>query len=372
VVVARARRFVLLACAATALAAPAPAAAHLRSGTVAVDYDATVSQPAPAAFTARIYQSDRAVGLTVRPGHVVLVKGYLGEPMLRLSGSGVGVNAASPTAAGAGLFPGSARAVAARPVWHVRPGRTAVWHDRRTAGLPAGVARGGWRIPLVVDGRRLVLTGTLVRLPRPAIWPWSIVLALCLGAGVLLPLRLGTTAVRRAALVAAVVASAAAAEVAIAFALDPYASPGTWIAGIDELALLAAGLAVLVWAPRQAHVPAAVGIGLLAVAVGLSKGAAFLHAAALSLAAGATRPMLAIAIGAGCAAAISGWLAYVRASERTDPVEMPPLLGTLRTDPTRPQARYRPAVRGSGSARSREGAGGPPSGRAEDHRRFRR
>jgi hypothetical protein len=315
----------LLAAVFAALAAPPSAGAHLRSGTVAVDYIATVSRPATRAFSARIYESDRAIALTSAPGHTVVVIGYVGEPMLRLSGEGVAVNSASPSAAAAGLLTGTARVDASRTRWLIRGGRSAVWHDRRSAGLPAGVTRGTWRIPLVVDGRRVELTGTLVRLRRPALWPWAIVVVCLLVAGALLPLRRGAKAVRSGAIAAAVVACAAAAEIAVVFALDRYASPGTWIAGGDELVLLAVGVGVLVWAPRQAQMPVAVGLGLLSVAVGVSKGAAFLHGGVLSLAAGATRPMLSIALGAGCAATICGCVAQVRASDGRAPVEsLPP------------------------------------------------
>jgi hypothetical protein len=67
---------------ATALAAlllPPAATAHLRSGTLAVDYRARVTQPRSspdAPFTVSIYTSDRAVRLSVRVGHTVSVLGY--------------------------------------------------------------------------------------------------------------------------------------------------------------------------------------------------------------------------------------------------------------------------------------------------------
>ncbi len=60
---------------ATRLAAPA-AHAHIRSGVVAVDYRASVyplNAAEPSSIRARIYESDRALGLTVRSGHTVVV-----------------------------------------------------------------------------------------------------------------------------------------------------------------------------------------------------------------------------------------------------------------------------------------------------------
>lgn len=80
------------------LAIPAAAGAHLRSGTVAVDYRVSVLNPDTAAYSAQIFQSDRALSVTVKPGHVVVLLGYLGEPVFRLDAVGLGLNAASPTA----------------------------------------------------------------------------------------------------------------------------------------------------------------------------------------------------------------------------------------------------------------------------------
>lgn len=302
-----------------ALAAPGPAAAHLRTGTAAVDYRAAVTDGATAAYTARIYQSDRAIALSVEQGHTVVVVGYLGEPMLRLSAAGLAVNTASPTAASAGLLARGERVLARGAAWRLTRGRrSAVWHDARAAGLPAGTSRGTWRIPLEVDGHRVLLTGTLRRLRRPALWPWAFLFAIfVLGSG-LASRRLPATALGRAAIATAVVAGLAAVETALAFAVDAYASPGTWIAGMDELALVAAAFAALVWAPRQAHVPVAVCLGLLSAAVALSKGAAFVHAVVLAAAPGAARLMLTLALGCGFAAALLGSVAYVHASSRRE------------------------------------------------------
>ena len=130
-----------------ALAAPAGAGAHLRSGVVAVDYRASVLSPG-SAITARVYQSDRALGVTASPGHTVLVFGYFGEPFVRLGDSGTAVNAASVTAAGFGLLRGSPPGTGWRPRSR---SRTFVWHDRRRRGLPPGVDRKRWTIPLRID-----------------------------------------------------------------------------------------------------------------------------------------------------------------------------------------------------------------------------
>jgi hypothetical protein len=84
--------------AAAALALPASAGAHLRSGTVAVGLRATVSTLPPlvrSALSIRVLAGDRALSLRLRPGHTVVVRGYLGEPFLRLDARGVAANPAS-------------------------------------------------------------------------------------------------------------------------------------------------------------------------------------------------------------------------------------------------------------------------------------
>jgi hypothetical protein len=302
----------VLAAVAWPLFAPAVAGAHLRSGTVAVDYAASLAAPEQPGFTARVYQSDRALSLSVRPGHSVVVVGYLGEPFLRLDDAGVAVNAASPTAVEAGVLPKGDLVGGVRRVWRLRRGRrSVVWHDARVQGLPPGVDHGSWAVPLLVDGRRARLTGELVRDPRPVIWSWLAAVALSIGA------ILAFAFLRRRSLSFASVASAAAAAsvaaaiTALAFALDTYASPGTWIAGLDELVFIAVGLGVLALGQRAAQAPAAIGLGLLAAAIGVSKGAVFLHPIALSLLPGfATRVCVALSIGAGVAAALLGGASY--------------------------------------------------------------
>jgi hypothetical protein len=126
----------LLAC----LARPAPVSAHLRSGTIAVDYRATVLHPVTAAYAARIYQSDHGLTLTLKPGHTVVLVGYLHEPVFRLDRAGLSINAASPTARVVGLLSKSEAVAASTPRWLQRAGRRSVtWHDARSQSLPPGV-----------------------------------------------------------------------------------------------------------------------------------------------------------------------------------------------------------------------------------------
>jgi hypothetical protein len=123
------------------LATPGVANAHLRSDVVAVDYRATVmTQKGP--FAARVYETDQALRLAVTH-----------EPS-------------------AGLLKKS-RLVTSRIVagYRISDGGAVPWHDSRLRGLPTGVRRAVWTIPLLVDGRRGRLRGELMRFPQPALWP---------------------------------------------------------------------------------------------------------------------------------------------------------------------------------------------------------
>ena len=130
------RKAVLLVTALVALAAPPPAGAHVRTGSVAVDYRVRVF-PTRLPLTVHVYLGDRAVRLSVRPGHSVTVLGYAGEPLLRIDDAGVTI-LKSPTAAALRLTPRHGS------------GRSFVWHDARVRGLPHEIDRGRWAIPLLL------------------------------------------------------------------------------------------------------------------------------------------------------------------------------------------------------------------------------
>lgn len=270
----------LCAVLAVALLFPPAAAAHLRSGTVAVDYRARIVIRPVGPVSVGVYESDRALHVSARPGHSVVVFGYLGEPLLRIDDTGPATALHSPTAE------------ATRLVVH---GRTAIWHDVRTS-------RPRWRVPMSVDGFSTVLTGTTTKLAHPALWPWLLVVAF-----------VALVAVRSSPSVLGIASATAAVVVAAAFMASAYASPGTWIAGADEIFFIAAGLGVLRWGPPAARLPSALWLGLVGLAVGLSKGQVFLHALVLSALPGTVvRLGATIAIGAGLSAAVAGCIAYVR------------------------------------------------------------
>jgi len=310
----RATAAVLGAAAIACLFGPAAAQAHLRSGAVAVDYAASVRQPDTLAYAARIYQSDRGLSLTVKPGHVVVMLGYRGEPVFRLDAHGLWVNAASPTAVVSGLLTKAQRIPAPTPRWRLqRARRSAVWHDGRVQGLSPGVMRGAWSVPLSVDGRRVQLQGELRRFPAPSLVLWLGLLVCLLAAGACPLLTRREDYVRGAAIGFAVAAAASSVVVALAFALDAYASPGTWIEGLDGIAFLAVGLGVLFGGHENLRLGAAIGLGLVALAVGLVNGAVFLHPIVLAVLPGTiTRLAVLVALGAGASALGLGLVFYAQ------------------------------------------------------------
>jgi hypothetical protein len=277
-----------------ALALPSTARAHLRSGTVAVDYRPRVTHRPAGPLSVGVYLSDRALHLSVERGHSVVVYGYLGEPFVRVTDAGVTVQTSSPTAAATGLLPRGTPSDG----WVLRSRhRSVVWHDVRAS-------RPQWRVPISVDGRREAIAGETVKLHKPALWPWLLVLAAFVAAGAVVrrPTALG------------LLSSITGVVVAAGFALSTYANPGTWIAGVDEFFFAAAGVGVLRWGPSSLRLAAAVWLSLVGLAIGLSKGEMFFHALVLSSLPGtATRIAAVVAIGAGSSGAVLGCLAYLRA-----------------------------------------------------------
>jgi hypothetical protein len=277
------------------LASPSPARAHVRTGAVAVDYRVRVF-PTDLPLTTHVYLGDRAVRLTVRPGHTVTVLGYGGEPFVRIDHAGVTV-LKSPTAGALRIAP------------HHSNGRSFVWHDARVRGLPPGVDRGRWAIPVVVDGRRARLTGEIWRVQAPPRWPWLVPGLPFIALTVLLLRR------RRMLELSAVIlgagAGAATIATAAAFAFASNASEGRWVEAGNEAAFALVGLGVVARGSRDARVTAAGALGLLALAVGLTKLPVFRHGVVLSvLPAAAARIDVALTIWIGAAATALGLVLF--------------------------------------------------------------
>ena len=298
------------------LVSPAGASGHLRTGTIAVDYRATIVAADTAAYRAQIFQSDHGLTLTLHPGHVVVMLGYLGEPVFRLDAAGLSVNAGSPTAVVDGLLPKAQRTPGLTLDWRLRQGRhVAVWHDARVQGLSPGVDRGLWTVPLIVDGRRASLRGELRRFAAPSLWLWLGMLAGLLAAGAWPLLLRRDDLVPRAATRLGVVAAGASVVVALAFAFDAYASPGTWIEAFNLIVFVAVGLGAVLRGPENVRVGGAIGLGLLGLAVGLLNGPVFLHPIVLAVLPGTvTRAVVVAAIVAGVDAAALGCIFYVNAA----------------------------------------------------------
>ena len=294
------RKALPLLAALAALASPAPASAHVRTGAVAVDYRVRVfSTRLP--LTAYVYLGDRALRLAVRPGHSVTVLGYGGEPFLRIDDSGVTVTR-SPTAGALGLTP------------RHTSGRSFVWHDARVRGLPPGIDRGRWTIPLLVDGRRARLAGELLRIEAPPVWPW---LALGLPFAVTTALVLLRRALlEHAAIALGVLAGAATIVTAAAFAFALNASEGRWVEAGNEAVFALVGLAVVARGSSDARVTAAGALGLLALAAALTKLPVFLHGVVLSaLPATPARAAVALTIWIGAAATALGLVLFAEVLE---------------------------------------------------------
>jgi hypothetical protein len=303
-----------------ALAFPGTASAHLRTSRAAVDYRATVS-PSRAPVRVRVYKADLALGLTLLGRHRVVVLGYLGEPFLRLGPDGVFVNAASPTAAGAKLAP--PHAGSSRPIWKLHSRRPSViWHDARVRGLPPGQTNGRWRIPLVVDGQRTHLVGTIQRVPAPVLWPWLLLAAaFAVATGLVLYRR---ELLRPASTSLGALAAVGTVLTALGFALASTASQGSWIEGANELLFALVGAVFLVRGSKDAKALAGGLLGLLGLAAGLSKIPVLLHGIVLSaLPGGIARLAVVVAIAAGAAAATLGLVVFFDVLEHYEEPEFP-------------------------------------------------
>ncbi|MGB2875252.1 MAG: hypothetical protein WBB76_07225 [Gaiellaceae bacterium] len=306
------RRGLVALVAGVALGVPGTASAHLRTSRSAVDYRASVSPlgPLTGAVAVRVYPADLAVGLTALDNHRVVVLGYLDEPFLRLGPAGVSVNESSLTAAGVGLIRN--RLPGDRPLWRPHGSRASiVWHDVRVRRLPPGVGHGHWSLPLLVDGRRASIEGETWRADPPPAWPWIALGVFFAGAAGLLLVRRPMKAVRVASTSFGGLAAAATLTTAIGFAATSTASEGAWVESANEIAFVLVGAVFLVRGSRDARALAGGALGLLALAVGLTKLPVFVHGIVLSLLPGqAARLAVTLAIAAGAAAAILGLVVF--------------------------------------------------------------
>jgi hypothetical protein len=288
---------VVLAC----LVAPGTAAAHSRTPTVALDYRLQLSPRLPAGVHALVIDGDRALRVSVDPGTTAVVRGLLGEGVLRFDANGVWVNAASPTAAADKLVPAHASG------WvRVSHGRTLTWHDHRLAPPPLRPgAQAPWALELVVDGKPAQLTGTFTRVARPALWPWLAAAALVSVFVAELVRKLPRRRVEVATALAGLAAIGALVS-STGFATgDAIARRAQWLEVASAVVLALVAGAALVVGDRRLRIWAAMVVGVVAAALALGTLSVFLHGVVISsLSPLATRAVTALALVAGAAAAI--------------------------------------------------------------------
>lgn len=299
------RRYVVLLVAGLVLAAPAGASAHGRAATVALDYRLVLDHATRALpdVSVSILDGDRSVKLAVRRG-VVVVRGDLGEPMLRVSHAGAWANRASVTAIAEKL-------VTSGKGWKlVGRGVPFTWHEHRLAPPPYHGGEAGpvarFRIPATLDGRTVDIGGTFVRYERPPVWPWVAGGFLLLAA---LAAALRTRPEARGMLIAGLGALAGLAGLAALATFGAADAPNGRVAWAE---LLVAGTiaAVVYGALVRLHgirrVRLAGFIGLAAALVSLSYASVFWHGVVISLlSATATRSLLVAGLVMGAVAAVS-------------------------------------------------------------------
>jgi hypothetical protein len=170
---------IVLLLAGITLAAPAGAAAHGRSQTIALDYRLVLDRATRSlhGVSIAILDGDRSVRVSTK-GVTVVVHGDLGEPMLLIGPRGVWVNRASVTAV-------ANRLTSLSHGWkRVASGHSYAWHEHRLAPPPyeskvGPVAR--FAMPATIDGHAVTIGGTFVRYRRPALWPWLLGAAIFAG-----------------------------------------------------------------------------------------------------------------------------------------------------------------------------------------------
>jgi hypothetical protein len=222
------------------MATAGPASAHSVAGVGGTNYRTTVHGVSPRVdgLVVRSIETGSRLELVNKTGQTVVVLGYEKEPYLRIDRRGVFENVRSPATylnanrRGDTPIPGTA-SKDAPPQWkQISSGNTARWHDHRIHWMgnqdPPEVRRDRsrshvvnpeWVVALEVGDQPTAVrvTGELVWVPPPPLWPWL------LGAVVLLGLvALGAAGGGwRSVLVAAVVVLVAADvvhELGIAFA----------------------------------------------------------------------------------------------------------------------------------------------------------
>ncbi len=274
------------------LVGSAPPAAANGAGPPSTNYRSTVTA-VPEGIDARVLGGDAYLAISADPGAEVEVRGYDGEPYLRIAGDGtVWRNVRSPAtylneerygeAGGARLPP--AADPAAEPEWdQVADGGQYGWHDHRihwmspqpppaTEDATSAVDVFDWTVPVRVDGRDAQIRGELRWLPTDSPLGWLGAAGLVAGGGLWAARR----APQRTAVMAGAAASGLAVVVVAAEASQHVAGrglPAAWYLGVVALGGLL-GIGIAVWRGAAPE-----GVTMLAVLGG--GGAMLLRAPAL-------------------------------------------------------------------------------------------
>ena len=271
------------------LVTPAIAGAHLRTGTVAVDYRASSYRRDAAAFSARVYQSDRAIAISVIPATRSSFSAISASPFCGLTrqarrergladvcqrgvlSKGDFVSRADGRLAASTGTPlrRLARRSRARPACRRDPRRPLVGAARRRRASAAGSKASSFASvahDLALGGCRARSSGH----PRAALHPPPARASHRDGHLRVGGMRCGGAHRAR-------------------FRTRHLRVAGDVDCGLDELVFVAVGFGVLAWGARSTRAPAAIGLGVLSAAVGISKGAVFFHPVVLSSFPGAAR-----------------------------------------------------------------------------------
>lgn len=256
------------------LAFPGTAAAHSAAPTVALDFRLTLSKATRGLHGVDVALVDGDRGLRVRadPDATLVVRGDLGEPVVRFDARGLWVNRNSPTAAADRLVHGALSSSGVS--WVLRSRHHSLrWHEHRLA--PPRTARPGvvgrWAVPVLLNGTPRSIGGTFVRVPRPHWWIWALA-ALALAAGTALVARLMPRTRPRLLIVLGGLASLGALASGISFGTaDEISGSSPWI----EVGAVGLLLALGVYAAARRHRGWRVWIGSLIgiVSVAFSLGA---------------------------------------------------------------------------------------------------
>jgi hypothetical protein len=305
--VRRVRRYGWLVAVGVFLATPGTAAAHSTAPTVALDFHLRLSSATRAlpGVRASLVDGDRGLRLRVDPGETLIVRGDLGEPLIRFDGRGVWVNTKSLTAVADRLVRSSSVSGVA---WSLRSQEhTFRWHEHRLAPPPS--LRTGhtapWFIPILLNGRPRSIGGTFARVPAPHPLLWALV-ALVLVAAVAAAARWAPRVRPRLVVALGALAAAGALASACSFALaDEISGAGEWVeVGAVGLLLVLSAYAVA----RRRHgwrVWIGAAMGIVCVSFSLETAGVFLHGYLIStLPAVLTRVAVLLAIVAGAATAV--------------------------------------------------------------------